>query len=288
VLKPEYAYLMSNILSDDASRCTPQVCEFGRHSVLELPDRPAAAKTGTTDDYRANWTVGYTPSLVTAVWVGNSNHSPMQGVIGIDGAGPIWHNFMEAALKGKPAEQFVKPPNITTVRVSSITGLLPNAGEPSYDEVFVKGTEPKTRSSFVPTPSATLTAQQAEATATAVAAYATAYAQGTPLPNGVSLTPPAIPSPLPTQAPASAPPASSPPASARASGNAVPRVIVPNVVGQQLAQADNTLTASRLIAGALSFASTTANAAAGSVISQSPQAGQIVDSGAEVDLVVRR
>ncbi|MBV8086615.1 MAG: PBP1A family penicillin-binding protein [Chloroflexi bacterium] len=292
VLKPEYAYLMSNILSDDASRCTPQVCEFGRHSVLELPDRAAAAKTGTTDDYRANWTVGYTPSLVTAVWVGNSNHSPMNQVIGIDGAGPIWHNFVEAALKGKPAEQFVKPPNITTVRVSSITGLLPNAGEPSYDEVFVKGTEPKTRSSFVPTPSATLTTEQAQATATAVAAYATAYAQGTPLPSGVSLTPPAIPTPRPTvapvQAPASAAPAGSPPASAQPAANAVPKVIVPNVVGQQLAQADNALSASKLTAGALSFASTTANAPAGNVISQSPPAGQIVDSGTEVDLVVGR
>src|SRR5205814_9512346 len=128
--------------------------------------------------------------LVTAVWVGNSNHTPMKNVIGIDGAGPIWHDFMDSALKGRPVEQFVKPANIVTVRVSTITGLLPNPGEPSYDEVFVKGTEPKTRSTFNPTP---LTYEQAVGTATALPAIATAYAQGTPLPQGVSLTPPAIP-----------------------------------------------------------------------------------------------
>ena len=196
---------------------------------------------------------------------------------------------MEAALKGKPAEQFVKPPNITTVRVSSITGLLPNAGEPSYDEVFVKGTEPKLRSSFVPAPSATLTADQAQATATAVAAYATAYAEGTPLPRGVSLTPPAIPQqPTAAATPAvasSAPPAAKPTPTA----NATPKVTVPNLVGQSLAQADATLSGLHLTAGALSFASTTgSNGPSGTVLGQSPAAGQQVASGAEVDLVVRR
>jgi membrane peptidoglycan carboxypeptidase len=284
ILKPEYAYLMTSILSDDSAR---QI-EFGRNSVLVLPDRPAAAKTGTTEEFRANWTMGYTPSLVVGVWVGNSNHTPMNQVIGIDGAGPIWHNFMEAALKGKPAEQFVKPPNIVTLRVSSITGLLPNPGEPSYNEVFVKGTEPKTRSSFVPTPAATLTIPQLQATATAVAAYATAAAQGTPVPNGVSLTPPAIPTAQPTAVPTQAPasvPASVPPT---ATANPRPKATVPNVIGLPLAQADERLNAAHVAAGALSFASTTTNAAAGSVISQSPPAGQQVDVGSEVDLVVRR
>src|SRR5262249_7033801 len=94
VVKPEYAYLVSSILSDESSRCTPRLCEFGRHSVLELRDGPAAVKTGTSEDFRANYTIGYTPELVTAVWVGNSNHKPMVNIIGIDGAGPIWHDFM--------------------------------------------------------------------------------------------------------------------------------------------------------------------------------------------------
>ncbi|MHB8620011.1 MAG: transglycosylase domain-containing protein, partial [Chloroflexota bacterium] len=148
VLKPEYAYLITSILSDDKARAM----EFGRHSVLELPDRPAAVKTGTTDDFRANWTIGYTPQLAVGVWAGNSNHEPMRNIIGIDGAGPIWHNFMEAALKGKPVVDFTKPPNILTMRVSTKTGLIPNPGEPSYQEVFVKGTQPTAHSPYFVTP----------------------------------------------------------------------------------------------------------------------------------------
>jgi membrane peptidoglycan carboxypeptidase len=97
VLDAAPAYEMTNILSDNAARCTPQVCEFGLGSPLKL-DRPAAAKTGTTNDWTDNWTVGYTPQIVTGVWVGNADRSPMVNVNGVTGAAPIWHDFMEGAF----------------------------------------------------------------------------------------------------------------------------------------------------------------------------------------------
>ena len=298
VIKPEYAYLMTSILSDDNAR---QI-EFGKNSVLVLPDRPAAVKTGTTEEFRANWTIGYTPSLVVGVWVGNSNHEPMKNIIGIDGAGPIWHDFMEYALKGKPAEQFVKPPNIVTMRVSSVTGLLPNPGEPSYEEVFVKGTEPRTRSNYYVAP----TAQQLQATATAVSAYATAYAEGTPLPPGVSLTPPALPTPLGTPHPAQSPLPSNPAASIAASAAASPppaaptpvatsapklagKITVPNLVGLPEPQADAALRGIGLVSGSVSFSNPTgSNAAVGTVIGQAPAPGAQVEVSTAVAVVVKR
>ncbi|HEY2004780.1 MAG TPA: PBP1A family penicillin-binding protein, partial [Candidatus Saccharimonadia bacterium] len=92
-LDPRIAYMLTNILSDNSARLP----EFPANSPLAL-DRPAAAKTGTTNDFRDNWTIGYTPQLVTAVWVGNNDHSAMQNVDGITGAAPIWHDYMEGAL----------------------------------------------------------------------------------------------------------------------------------------------------------------------------------------------
>ena len=87
VASPQATWLISNILSDDKAR----VDAFGAHSYLEL-DRPAAVKTGTTDNYQDSWTVGYTPSLVVGVWVGNANEQPMKSVNGARGAGDIWHD----------------------------------------------------------------------------------------------------------------------------------------------------------------------------------------------------
>ncbi|HVA24638.1 MAG TPA: PBP1A family penicillin-binding protein [Chloroflexota bacterium] len=137
VLKPEYAYLISSVLSDDHAR----QMEFGAHSALWLPDRPVAVKTGTTDQFRANWTIGYTPSLSVAVWAGNSNHTPMNNVIGIDGAGPIWHDFMEYALRNTPPQPFPVPPNIVDACVPANVGMPPSGAQKCWNEVFVKGTE---------------------------------------------------------------------------------------------------------------------------------------------------
>jgi len=93
VLAADAAFLVTDILSDNRAR-TPA---FGERSPLAL-SRPAAAKTGTTNDWRDNWTVGYTRYLTAGVWAGNSDGRPMRNVSGVTGAAPIWHDFMEAAL----------------------------------------------------------------------------------------------------------------------------------------------------------------------------------------------
>ncbi|MFH1927872.1 MAG: PBP1A family penicillin-binding protein [Chloroflexota bacterium] len=138
VLDPIHAYIITDILADNAAR-TPA---FGATSALKL-SRPAAAKTGTTNDYRDAWTVGYTPDLVTGVWVGNSDNSAMEKVSGSRGAGPIWHNFMEAALAQRPVRDFVRPDGIVTAEVCAVSGQLPTEDCPEKrTEIFAEGTEP--------------------------------------------------------------------------------------------------------------------------------------------------
>jgi len=140
VVSPQVAYLITSILSDNGARAA----SFGTASPLRL-SRPAAAKTGTTTDWRDNWTVGYTPELVTAVWVGNADNTPMEGVSGISGAAPIWHDFMEEALKGRPVTEFSRPPGLVSVEVCPESGELPSPWCPNRrTELFVEGTEPKT------------------------------------------------------------------------------------------------------------------------------------------------
>ncbi|HIP95668.1 MAG TPA: penicillin-binding protein, partial [Anaerolineae bacterium] len=138
VLDPRVAYLITDILSDDTARMPG----FGEESMLHLT-RPAAAKTGTTTDWRDNWTVGYTPDLATGVWVGNADNSPMRDVSGISGAAPIWHDFMEEALKGHPALAFTRPDGLVEVEVCALSGLRPNPHCPHRrTELFISGTEP--------------------------------------------------------------------------------------------------------------------------------------------------
>lgn len=124
VVRPEHAFLISDILADNHARALA----FGPSSALKL-SFPAAVKTGTTNDYRDNWTVGYTPNLVVGVWVGNADYTPMaQGVSGVTGAGPIWHNVMEnawAALNSKPAP-FIAPPGIVARSICAVTGAAQN------------------------------------------------------------------------------------------------------------------------------------------------------------------
>ena len=86
---------LTYLITDILPTTTPAPTTYGRNSPLKL-SRPAAAKTGTTDDFRDSWVVGYTPDLVTGVWVGNSDGSPMQRRAGARGAGAIWHQFMES------------------------------------------------------------------------------------------------------------------------------------------------------------------------------------------------
>ena len=119
-LDPRVAYLITDILSDENAR----VPAFGQGNVLEI-GRPAAAKTGTTTDWRDNWTLGYTPDLTVGVWVGNADNTPMKGVSGISGAGPIWHDFMLAVLRDRPPLAFTQPDGLVRAEVCADSGLLP-------------------------------------------------------------------------------------------------------------------------------------------------------------------
>lgn len=137
-IDPKIAYLITSILSDDLAR----IPAFGEASLLKL-SRPAAAKTGTTTDFRDNWTLGYTPDLAVGVWAGNANNAPMYRVTGITGAGPIWHDFMEEAHRGLPVQEFTPPEGIVNIAICDASGLLPTPDCPRVRrEVFIKGTEP--------------------------------------------------------------------------------------------------------------------------------------------------
>ena len=144
VLDERVAWLISDILSDNEAR-TPG---FGPSSALKL-DRPAAVKTGTTSNFHDNWTVGYTPELVTGVWVGNTSHEPMFDVTGLSGAAPIWHNFMRSVLSGEPESEFARPAGLEQVEVCALSGLLPSEACP-YRRVewFISGTLPHEQDHF--------------------------------------------------------------------------------------------------------------------------------------------
>ena len=125
VVSPVDAFLITDILSDNAARALA----FGPNSVLQL-DRPAAVKTGTTNDFRDNLTLGFTPQMVTGVWIGNANNSEMRDISGVSGAGPIWNQFMTYAHQGEPVEQFIPPAGVRQYEVCADTGTLPSEACP--------------------------------------------------------------------------------------------------------------------------------------------------------------
>lgn len=141
VLSQEIAFLISHILSDNAARRDV----FGERSLLAISGRTVAVKTGTTDDKRDNWTVGYTPSVVVAAWVGNNDNSPMHPSLasGVTGAAPIWNRIIREYLKDSKDEPFEKPNDIVEIEIDALTGGLPIEGQPTRKEFFMKGTEPK-------------------------------------------------------------------------------------------------------------------------------------------------
>lgn len=141
VLPKGVAYQITNILSDNSARAYV----FGSNSPLVLKNRPVAAKTGTTQDFRDGWTLGYTPSLMTGVWVGNNDNTPMKKGEAVYAAAPIWNNFMTKALDGTPVEQFERPSDVVDITVDRVSGLLPSASTTEFKkEIFVKGiNEPK-------------------------------------------------------------------------------------------------------------------------------------------------
>ncbi len=146
VLRPEHAYLISSILSDNNAR-TPT---FGPNSVLNLPFQ-VAAKTGTTNDFRDNWTMGYTPDLATGVWVGNADYTPMINTTGLTGAAPIWSQFMQQAVpmvsSGNPSG-FTRPAGVVDKVICANSGTEPSDWCPSEkSEIFAydQGPLPKSQ-----------------------------------------------------------------------------------------------------------------------------------------------
>lgn len=142
VMDTEVARNISSIMSDNPARSFI----FGARNFLTLPDRPVAAKTGTTNEFRDAWTVGYTPSLATVVWAGNNDNTPMhKGADGSKIAAPIWNQFMRDSLKGTPVETFPAPQAIVTgkpvldgqtttelvVKIDRATGMLATENTPA-------------------------------------------------------------------------------------------------------------------------------------------------------------
>jgi penicillin-binding protein 1C len=142
VVRPEHAFLISSILSDNEAR-TPM---FGSGSVLNLPFQ-AAAKTGTTNDYRDNWTVGYTPDLAVGVWIGNANYTPMNNVTGLSGAAPAWSAFMQFAvphLTGGNPTRFPRPAGVEEKVICALSGAEPSDYCPQQRaEFFASGQPPR-------------------------------------------------------------------------------------------------------------------------------------------------
>ncbi len=134
VVKPQHVFLITSILSDRAARAPV----FGYNSILNLPF-PAAAKTGTSNDARDNWTLGYTPDLAVGVWVGNPDYSPMGNTTGVTGAGPVWAQFMTFAVpyltNGKPTP-FTRPEGIIEQTICTVSGTQPSPWCPERREEY--------------------------------------------------------------------------------------------------------------------------------------------------------
>jgi membrane peptidoglycan carboxypeptidase len=133
-IEPEVAYEITSILSDTASR---KIVFGSLANNFVLSDRPAAAKSGTTQNNRDGWTVGYTPQLSVAVWVGNNLPNQVMKV-GADGsvvAAPIWKKFLTEWSKGKPVVQFTQPDTIKTLTVDKLSGKLPTDQTPEADKI---------------------------------------------------------------------------------------------------------------------------------------------------------
>ncbi len=141
VLDPGISFIISDILADNGAR----TAAFGSNSVLVIPGKTVAVKTGTTDQKRDNWAIGYTPSVTVGVWVGNNDNEVMSPVVssGVTGASPIWNKIMTVALKGKSNEPFDKPGNVNQMDVDALMSGKPHGGSPTRREYFISGTEPK-------------------------------------------------------------------------------------------------------------------------------------------------
>ena len=127
VISPEVSYLLWHILSDNEARLPA----FGVRNFLSVPGYKIAVKTGTTDNIKDNWTMGYTPSYVVGVWVGNNDGTPMRQNLasGLTGAAPIWNRVISEVLRNKPNEIFFQPENV----------FIKKDEKCGASEIFIKG-----------------------------------------------------------------------------------------------------------------------------------------------------
>jgi penicillin-binding protein 1C len=132
VLPSPVAWLVTDVLADRRAR----LAAFGEGNVLELPFR-VAAKTGTSKNYRDNWTMGYTRELTVGVWVGNFSGEPMGSVSGITGAGPLFRDVMLAAMEGRPDEEWPEPTGLQRVRICALSGELAGSDCPLTLDEYV-------------------------------------------------------------------------------------------------------------------------------------------------------
>ncbi|MCL4835136.1 MAG: transglycosylase domain-containing protein [Caldilineaceae bacterium] len=140
IISTDAQFLLSNIMSDDVARAPM----FGANSLLTLPDRRVAAKTGTTNGNKDNWTMGFTPQLAVGVWVGNTDNESMDRTTGATGAAPIWNAVMTRFHQGLPAQWYEQPANVIARTVCIPSGLQPSQYcQQQRSELFIAGTEPK-------------------------------------------------------------------------------------------------------------------------------------------------
>ncbi len=146
VLPSGVSFIISHILADNGAR----ELAFGSNSALKIGNNRISVKTGTTNDFRDNWTIGYTPDYLVATWVGNNDNTPMRGLTsGVTGAAPIWQIVMIKLLDKKIARFQPQPDSVIGKQVCSTSGLLPPPEGtpdrcPTHYEYFIRGTEPTT------------------------------------------------------------------------------------------------------------------------------------------------
>jgi 1A family penicillin-binding protein len=187
VLSPEASFLISSILSDEGSRAE----EFG--GTLNTSHH-AAVKTGTTENFRDAWTMGYTPKLVVGAWVGNNDGSPMDNIAGSLGAAPIFRQLMDRFLVGTPVETFKSTGNVVYLDICTPMGSPQPSASPTqfhYREYFISGTQPNA----CPTPSPVPSPSQSPSNSP------TSSPTQSPSPSPSTPSPTPSPSPSPSNSP---------------------------------------------------------------------------------------
>ena len=140
VMTPQEAFIISHILSDNSAR----QMTFGAVNSLQVPGYQVAAKTGTTNEKKDNWTLGWTPNLLVSVWVGNNDNTAMGNLVsGVSGAAPIWKRIMSYQLPKMTKTDFPIPDQIVSLEIDKISGYLAHDGFASKTEYFIDGTQPR-------------------------------------------------------------------------------------------------------------------------------------------------